>query len=326
MAAKRLKVLFLPSPVELRDPWERDLVEAIGPRHDFKIYRTDEPLAPQFEGVDVVIDFMAHLVLREMADAAPSAKLWNLLGTGFDYFDLPYWKLKNIPVANCPGVYSGVPLAEGAIMFMLMLARQWHHSQVSVSQGDFYRTLGSELQNKVLGLVGFGASGRELARRAKAFSMRIIAIDIRDVSDAERQELGVEFVGKLKDLDDVIPKCDFLSIHLHLNDETRQIIDARRLGLMKPTAILINIARGALVDEKALYAALAENRLAGAGLDVFSREPLDPDDPLLKLKNVVLTPHSAAVTDGTSRRRAACVAENVDRIANGLPPLHLIGT
>ena len=292
-------MLYLPSPVELIDPWKSDVIEAISPRHDLKIYNSDEPMAPQFDGVDVVVDFMAHLGPREMADAASSAKLWHLLGTGFDYFDLQYWHMKSIPVANCPGVYSGVPLAESAIMFMLMLARQWHDTQISLSQGNFYRPLGFELERRVLGLVGFGASGRELARRAKAFSMRIFAIDIRDVSEDERQEFGLEFIGKPKDLDEMIPKCDFLSLHLHLNAETRQIIDARRLALMKPTAFLINIARGALVDEKALYAALTENRLAGAGLDVFSVEPLDPDDPLLKLKNVVVTPHSAAVTDGT---------------------------
>ena len=133
-------------------------------------------------------------------------------------------------------------------------------------------------------------------------------------------------MGKPPDLNTLIPKCDFLSLHLQLNDETRHFIDARRLALMKPSAFLINLARGALVDERALYTALAENRIAGAGLDVFSVEPLHRNDPLLKLKNVVATPHNSSVTGGTSRRRAACVAENVNRIANGLAPLYLIGT
>lgn len=324
MVTRRLKVLFLPTLVELKDPWERDVVQAVGSQHDLRIYKYDEPMAPQFEGVEVVIDFSGEAVSREMADAATSAKLWHLLLTGFDHFDLKYWKKKKIPVAHCPGVFASLPMAECAIMFMLMLARQWHYTQVSLHQGDFYRPLGFELENRVLGLVGLGATGQALARKARAFSMRIHAIEIREVSKEERQELGLEFVGKPEDLDEMISKCDFLSLHLQLNRETRHIIDARRLALMKPTAFLINVARGALVDERALYSALAENRIAGAGLDVFGKEPLDPDDPLLKLKNVVTTPHISSVTDGTSRRRAACVAENVDRIASGLQPLYLI--
>jgi phosphoglycerate dehydrogenase-like enzyme len=208
------------------------------------------------------------------------------------------------------------------MMFMIMLAHRWCESQDNLRQGTLYAPLGSELVNKRLGLVGFGASARELARRAKAFAMRISAVDIRDISEEEQREFGLEFVGTPRDLDRVIQQSDYLSLHLHLNDETRHIIDARRLAMMKPTAHLINVARGALVDEQALYSALAEGRLAGAGLDVFSTEPIDPDHPLLKLPNVVATPHIAGATDGTSNRRAAFTAKNIDRIADGLEPLH----
>jgi phosphoglycerate dehydrogenase-like enzyme len=207
-------------------------------------------------------------------------------------------------------------------MFMVMLSRRWYESQKNLRQGILYVPPGSELVNKCLGLVGFGASGRELARRAKAFAMRISAVDIRDIPEEEQREFGLEFVGKPSDLDRVIQQSDYLSLHLHLNDGTRHIIDARRLGLMKPTAYLINVARGALVDEQALHSALAEGRLAGAGLDVFSTEPMDPDHPLLKLPSVVATPHIAGGTDGTSHRRAAFAAKNIDRIADGLEPLH----
>lgn len=324
MATRQLQVLFLPSLLELENPWLSDIQKAVGSRHTLKIYQQDEPLAPQFVGTDVVIDFSAGAVTREMADAASSVKLWQLLGTGYDYFDLEYWQMMKIPVANCPGVFSAVPLAESAIMFMLMLAHRWHGTQESLSEGIFYQPLGSELDSKLLGLVGLGATGCELARKARAFSLRVRAIDIRHVSPEEQRELGLEFVGKPDDLDDLIPQCDFLSLHVYLNSATRHMIDARRLGLMKPTAFLINVARGALVDEQALYKAISEERLAGAGLDVFGTEPMDPAHPLLKLKNVVATPHTASVTVGTSQRRAACVAENIERIADGLPPLYLI--
>jgi phosphoglycerate dehydrogenase-like enzyme len=308
----------------MKDPWQGDIVAALGSRHELIIYDQDAPLTSQFEGVEVVIDFGGSMGTREMADVASSVKLWQILGTGIDHFDLEYWRRKDIPVANCPGEYTGIPLAESAMMFMLMLARRWYESQNNLRQGILYVPLGSELVNKCVGLVGFGASARELARRAKAFSMRISAVDIRHISEEEQREFGLEFVGKPSDLDRVIQESDYLSLHLHLNDETRHIIDARRLKLMKPTAYLINVARGALVDEQALYSALAEGRLAGAGMDVFSTEPMDPDHPLLKLPNVVAAPHIAGATDGTSHRRAAFAAKNIDRIADGLEPLHRI--
>jgi phosphoglycerate dehydrogenase-like enzyme len=323
--SKRLRVLFLPHPV-FGEPWRRDIVKAVGERHELKIYDSDQPLLPQFEGIDVVVDFGGSMGTRPMADvaAAGSVRLWQILGTGFDHFDLAYWKEKRIPVANCPGVFTGIPLAECAMMFILLLARHWYEAQDNLRQRTMYQPLGHELENQRLGLIGFGASGRELARRAYGFGMRMSAIDVRDVPPKEREQFGLEFAGKPEDLDRVISESDYLSLHLHLNKETRYIIDERRLGLMKPTACLINVARGALVDERALYCALAEGRLRGAGLDVFSHEPPEPDEPLLTLPNVFATPHISGVTDGTSRRRAACAAGNVDRIAAGLEPLYRI--
>ena len=155
--------------------------------------------------------------------------------------------------------------------------------------------------------------------------MRVSAIDVRNISPEEQHEFGLDFAAQPDAIDDVIGyDFDFISLHLPLNEETREIISARRLSLMKPSAYLINVARAALVDEVALHEALTNGRLAGAGLDVFSAEPMDPDDPMLKLSNVVATPHISGVTNGTSRRRAECAKENVDRIASGLEPLYLL--
>ncbi len=323
---KRLSVLFLPPTSEMKDALEADVVNAVGSRHDLKIYDREAALAPQFQDIDVVIDFGGSIGTREMADAARSVKLWQILGTGIDHFDLEYWQQKNLAVANCPGTCTGIPLAECALMFMIMLARRWHETQGDLRKGIRCRPVGFELENRCLGLVGFGSSARELARRAKAFGMRIRAIDIRDIPVEEQKEFGLEFLGKPQDLDQLIRDSDFLSLHLHLNDETRHIIDARRLSLMKPSAFLINVARGALVDETALCAALAGGRLAGAGLDVFTNEPLDPNSPLQKLENVVATPHISGNTDSTWRRRAEFAAQNVDRLAAGLDPLCRIRT
>ena len=325
--AERLTVLFLPHPVgpSMFKPSGEDVVAAIGERHDLHILDYDQPIAPQFDGVDVVIDHGGSAGTREMADAAAgTVRLWQILGTGFDHFDMDYWRSKNLPVANCPGIFSAVALGECAVMFILMLARQYPVTQTNLKQGELYRPFGLELDGLNLGIVGFGASGKELARRAAPFGLKMSAIDIRDVGPDEVGEFGLEFVGKPEDLDSVIATSDFLSLHLHLNEETRHIIDARRLRLMKPTAFLINVARGALVDEAALIEVLAEGKIAGAGLDVFGQEPPDLDSVIFSLPNVIATPHISGTTDGTSRKRAGAAATNVDRIAAGLEPLYLI--
>ncbi len=324
--AKKLKVLLLKQPPHMRDPWMSDLLEALGTRHELIEYDYTRPPASQFEGVDVVVDQGGSMGVREMADCCGSVKLWQVLGTGVDKLDLEYWSRKKIPVANTPGQFSAVPLAEVALMYMIMLAHRWKESQRNLEEGLFYRPFGEELDGKHLALLGFGASAQALAIRAQSFGMRISAIDIREISEQERQKFGLEFAGRPADLDSLIAQCDFLSLHLHLNAQTRKIIDERRIRLMKPTACIINVARGALIDEEALYRALSENRLGGAGLDVFATEPMDPNHPLLKLPNVVATPHTSGTTYGTSKRRAACVAENLERIAQGLEPLYRVDT
>lgn len=323
---RRLTVLFLTHPVNesLFTPWGSDVVAAIGDRHDLRILDREKPLAPQFEGVDVVIDHGGSAGTRAMLDLAGTARLWQILGTGLDHFDLEYWRSKQMPVANCPGPFSAVALAECAMMFILMLTRKFPVTQQHLKQGRFYEPLGIELDGLKLGLIGFGASGRELARRALPFGLQTSAIDIRPVGPDEVAEFGLKFVGGPDELDRVVAESDILSVHLHLNASTRGIIDARRIGLMKPTAFLINVARGALVDEAALTEALLHGRLGGAGLDVYSQEPVDLSWPVFSLPNVVATPHISGVTDGTSRKRAKCCADNVDRIAAGLEPLYRV--
>jgi len=326
MPTKRLNVLFLPHPVrpELFTPWGEDVVTALGGRHNFRLLDKSQPLATQFVDVDVVIDHGGSAGTRAMLDVAGSAKLWQVLGTGLDHFDLDYWRSKGMPVANCPGPFSATALAECAMMFILMLARKVPVAQANLQRGELYEPLGRELEGLRLGIIGFGASGIELAKRAQAFGLRLSAIDVREVSPAEVQRFGLEFVGKPADLDQVVAEVDILSLHLHLTRETRHIIDARRLGLMKSNALLINVARGALVDEAALEQALLAGKLGGAGLDAFSQEPPDISAPLFHLPNVIAMPHTAGTTDGTSRKRAQCCADNVDRIAAGLEPLYRV--
>lgn len=324
--SKNVKILLLPHPViEIANPWRMDVVAAIDDRHDISIYDIDKPLAPQFEGVDIVIDHGGVSGTREMADIATGKiKLWQILGTGLDHFDMVYWRKRKIPVANCPGPFSAVALAECAVMFILMLARQYNETQLNLRKGKFYRPVGKELDGLKLGLVGFGASAIELARRALPFGMKISAIDIREVDEREIREFGLEFVGKPDELDKIIADSDVISMHLHLNRETRHIIDARRFSLMKPTAFFINVARGGLADEEALTQALSNGKLGGAGLDAYSQEPPDINSPLFNLPNVITTNHISGVTGGTSRKRAAATARNVEQIAAGNEPMYRV--
>ena len=320
---KRLKVLYLPL-AGLGPVWQEEIVKAVSPRHDLAIYDAGLPVAPQFQGVEAVLDTGGSVGTREMYDAATEARLWQILGTGLDHVDVAYLKTKPFAAAHCPGRFSAVGLAECAMMYILMLARRFHELQASFKSGILYKPEGRELEGLVLGILGFGSSGQELARRARMFGMRIRAVDVRPIEREILDELQPEFLGSPDDIDQLARESDFLSLHLHLTPETRHIIDARRLALMKPSACIINVARGALVDEEAMHEALLAGRLGGAGLDAFGREPPDPTLPVYQLPNVVVTPHTSGSTDGTARKRAALAVDNLDRVAQGLEPLYRV--
>jgi len=321
-----MKVIYLPMEGSF-ESWGDHVIAAVESEHDLTLFDHSKSTAAQFEGMDSVIDHGGSVGTREMMDAAAQAgtvKLWQILGTGFDHFDLDYMKQLGIPVSNCPGQFSSVALAESAMMFILMLAHKYKEAAENFAASKLWQPEGMELEDKILGIIGFGASGQELARRAKSFGMRIQAIDVRQIEQDIIDEIRPEFLGSPEDMNRVIAESDFLSLHLHLNDETCHTINSKNLPLMKPSACLINVARGALVDEEALYRTLNDGKIAGAGLDVFADEPPDPSLPVYQLPNVVVTPHVSGGTDGTARKRAACAAENVNRIAQGLDPLYRI--
>ena len=312
----RLRAIYLTEPH--LDP--RHIIEAVAPKHDLAVFDPSAPLLAQFQDADVVIDSGGSVGTRAMLDAARRVRLWQIMGSGFEHFDLAYWQSRGVQVANCPGAATAAALAERAMMFTLMLAHGYPDANANLRRGVVYRPAAHDLRGQVLGLIGFGASAIEFARLARSFGMRIAAVDVRDISDAEAAERGVEWRGSPDEVDTLVRMADVLSVHLHLNDQTRGIVDDRRLRLLKPTAFVINVARGALVDEAALAAALREGRVAGAGLDVFAAEPPDLDSPLLRLPNVVATPHTAGNHDGALRQRAAFCARNLDRVAAGLEP------
>ncbi len=316
-----MKVLYLRAPSGL-DRAYPDFVKAISGRYPIELYDPARPMAEQFKGVAVVIDPGGAVGTRALIDAALSAdvKLWQVTTNGTDHVDVAYFLDQELPLANSPGPLSAVPLAEHVLMLILCFAKNLNHNRAA----GWQRAVNEELAGKVLGLIGFGASARELARRAGPLGMRLMAIDVVDFPQAELDEFHIEFLGSPSQLDHVLAEADYLSLHVHLNATTRRMIDRRAFELMKPTAVLLNIARGELIDEDALLEALQQGQIKGAGLDVFAQEPLESDHPLLQLDNVILTPHISGYTPDTSRRRMEAAAENVDRIARGLPPIHLV--
>jgi phosphoglycerate dehydrogenase-like enzyme len=319
-----VKILFIPQRGN-EEPWQRDFVEALGTRWELAILDHDAPLPPQFEGVRVVVD-QGGWATQEMIDAGAGAGalLWQVIGMGLDHSEVDHILARGIRLANTPGQFSAIALAEHALFLILCFAKRLRELERNVRAGVVWQPMTEELPGQTLGVVGLGASGRELARRARALEMRVVAVDPVAIGDDVLAAHGVEWCGGTERLDELLQQSDYVSLHVPLNARTRHLLDRERLASMKPSAVLVNVARGALVDEEALVDALREGRLRGAGLDVFSQEPLPPDSPFLALDGVIATPHVAGVTRGTSRRRAQVCVENIERIEQGLDPLYEI--
>ena len=243
-------------------------------------------------------------------------------GVGHDGVDKAKARRHRVIVANTPGVLN-VSVAEHVLWLIGALARRIPAFDARLRAGRFDALPGDEISGKALGVIGFGAIGRCVARMAhRAFGMRILAVDCRTGADLERSEgrpmdeiqsaYGLEVYTD--DAHRVLRQADVVSLHLPATDETRHFINADRLALMKPGAFLVNTARGAVLDEMALYDALTGGRLAGAALDVFETEPyrpVAPDKDLRTLDNVVLTPHVSSNTRESNRRMARACLENI---------------
>src|SRR5262245_31913423 len=232
-------------------------------------------------------------ITAELLDEPGKLKAVVRAGVGVDNIDVAAATRKGIVVMNTPGGNT-VSTAEHTLALLFALVRQLPTADQSLKQGKWERNkfVGAQLAGKTLGIVGLGRIGREVARRALALDMKVIGYDPFLAADRAAQ-LGIEAAP---DLDTVLSKCDILTIHTPLTDETKDLIGERELGLMKPGARVINCARGGLVNEKALATALQSGRLAGAAVDVYEEEPPPADHPLVKLPNVVTTPHLGAST------------------------------
>jgi phosphoglycerate dehydrogenase-like enzyme len=324
MEGYSMKVLYMAQPGNV-DPWYADFVAALANEFEPVMWATDQPFAPQVQDALAVVDNGAVLDPGMVPQARTAGvKLWQVTLDGYDQLDLGVFRANGIPVANTPGQFSARALAEHALMLMLCAVRGFSASQSDLEAGVFGRSFGHELFGCTLGLVGLGTSGRQLAQLTQPLGLPVVGINPPGPGADEAARLGVKVLGGPEKLDELLSVADVVSLHVPLTPDTWGMIGPAALARMKPTAVLINVARGQLVDQAALVDALNSQRIAGAGLDVFAVEPLPSDDPLLSMDNVVLTPHVAACTYETSRRRAAAAAENVQRVAKGQGPLYVV--
>lgn len=273
-----------------------------------------EELFTRISNAEVLINVRAYTALDDEALAhAPKLRLISILGTGTDNVDLSAAQRRGVTVTNTPAV--GAPsVAELTIGLMLAVVRAIPVSDRRVREGVWQHVEGPELFGKTLGLLGLGAIGSRVATMARGLGMRVVAWTFHP-DGGRAEELGVELVG---DRDEVFRRADVVSLHLRNTPEVRGLVGARELSLMRPSAYLINTARGALVDASALADALRSGAIAGAGLDVFVTEPLRPDEnPFLGLDNVVLTPHAGAVTREANARSRAMPVDNIIAFLEG---------
>lgn len=269
-------------------------------------------------GADAILVRTAPISAATIA-AGNRLKVISRHGVGYDNIDVAAASLRAIPV-TVVGDVNAVPVAEHTLMLMLALAKRTvaYDKATRENRWNVRDSFGGiELAGKTLLLLGFGRIGREVARRARAFDMKVVAFDPY-VTAAQAEAAGATLAP---DLIAALRQADFVSVHMPLTEETRGMLGGNAIEEMKPSAFLICTARGGIVDEEALCKALAVGRIRGAGLDVYLEEPPPPDDPLFKLDNVVLSPHCAALTEECAIRMAEISAQNcLDAIAGKLRP------
>ena len=295
-----------------------DELDQLEPYGEVVLYGTkaagEQELIDRLKGAAALINIRAYSrFTADVLAALPDLKIISILGTGTDNVDLEAASRLGIAVTNVPGA-STVSVAELAIALMFAAARHVARADREIRAGRWQHVQGIELRGKTMGIVGLGAIGQEVAMMARALGMKLVAWSMTP-DDERMRRVGATPV----ELDELLALSDVVSLHLRSSARTAGMIGVRELSLMKPAAILVNTARGALVDETALAGALASGRLGAAGLDAFVLEPLPSGSPLLKLDNVVLTPHFGWVTDEATARLRQVPVDNLIAFFEGRP-------
>lgn len=269
--------------------------------------------------VDGLLTLLTDRIDGQVMDAAPRLKVVSNFAVGFDNIDIPAATSRGIVVTNTPEVLTDT-VADFAFCLILAAARRLVEADAYTRAGKWKTwepllLAGQDVHGATLGLIGLGRIGSAVARRAKGFEMRVIYYDPYRRQDLETS-LGIEY----RPFADVLRDADVLSVHVPLSEQTRHLIGGEQFGMMKKTAVFVNTSRGPVVDQRALAEALASRRIFAAGIDVFEQEPMPPDDPLLRLDNVVVAPHIASASVPTRIRMATLAAENLVAVLQGQRP------
>jgi D-3-phosphoglycerate dehydrogenase len=317
---KECRVLVTPTSYGKEEPALRTQLEAqVG---EVTYNTTGKPLASDqlvelIRGIDGYIAGL-DIISAGVIEAADCLKVIARYGVGVDAVDLEAAKRKGIIVTNTPGANSS-SVAELALGLMLSLARSIPAAVWMTKSGQWPRLRGMTIEGKTAGLVGLGSIGKIVARLLAGFGCTVLAYD-PFIDPAQAAAAGLQLLP----LEEVIRRSDFVSLHCPVTAETRRLVDAAFLAQMKPGAFLINTARGELVDEDALYEALASGKLAGAALDVFAGQPPGADHPLLKLPQVISTPHMGAHTDGATSAMGWGALEDCLAVLRGEQPKYRV--
>ena len=289
----------------VRDACELDLwTEELPPPRDELLRRS--------AGMDGLLTLLTDRVDAELLDAAgPQLKVVSNYAVGFDNLDVPELTRRRIPAGNTPGVLTETT-ADLAFALLMAAARRIDEGSRYV-RGGRWKTwgpmllMGVDLHGATLGIVGFGRIGREMAKRASGFGMKVVYHDVHPATPDEERALNARRV----EMDELLASSDMVSLHTNLTDETRHLINASTLARMKRTAVLVNTSRGPVVDQAALYEALRDGQIFAAALDVTDPEPMAPDDPLLTCENCLVVPHIASASRVTRGKMAAIAAANL---------------
>ena len=273
---------------------------------------TDEELSGRVADADIVLNIRGTSIFsRTVMKNCAKLKLISIYGVGYDNVDTQAASNLDITTTNTPG-YSAVAVSEMSLSLMLAVARRIVQNDRTIRAGGWARGYSSQLYGKTLGIIGTGSIGQRMSKLGKSIGMKVIAWTLNP-SPERASQYGVEFVT----LDELMSQSDVVSIHVLGLPQTNNLIGKRELMLMKPTAILINTARGSIVDEQALVEALKSGVIAGAGLDVFAGEPLPPDHPLRSVENVILSPHTASMVPEATLAGLEMAVDNVINFLQG---------
>jgi len=288
-----------------------------------------QALREELSQADIVIgDYTFRIpITAQMVESMAKVRLIAQPSTGYDHIDLAACRRKGIPVSNIGGA-NAISVAEHTLALALMLLKRIGYAHRRMTEDAWVQeellNVAAEIHGKTWGIIGLGRIGREVASRAKAMGANVVYTDLVRPPEAEEAKLGVAFLPVQR----LLAESDVVSIHVPLTAQTRRMMGEKEFRLMKSYAVFINVARGELTDEAALAKAVTQGWIGGAGVDVFSSEPVKPDNPLLVAArdgvNIVLTPHLAGATNDARLRIIQTTVENVVRVALGQPPLNVV--